>query len=81
MLVNENKDTRVVFVLATVNEMPRVWKKSVFEGVNLPDEVKYKSTKLQEDEGLMDLQHMCGWCPTVGYGALLAEKLRELRKL
>ena len=80
-MVNENKDTRVVFVLATVNEMPRVWKKSVFEGVNLPDEVKYKSTKLQEDEGLMDLQHMCGWCPTVGYGALLAEKLRELRKL
>ena len=75
-MVNENKDTRVVFVLATVNEMPRVWKKSVFEGVNLPDE-KYNDIELQEDEGLMDLQHMCGWCPTVGYGALLAEKLRE----
>ena len=79
-MVKKNKDTRVVFVLATVNEMPQMWEDSVFEGVNLPDEVvprKYNDIKLHEDEGLMDLQHMCGWCPTVGYGALLAEKLRE----
>ena len=68
----------MVFVLATVNELPQVRKKSVFTGVNLPVEAKYKNTKLLEDEGSMDLQHMCGWCPTVGYGALLVQKLREV---
>ena len=76
-IVDQNKDTRVVFVLATVNELPQTCEESVLQRLNLPDEVKYTSTKLQEDEGLMDLQHMCDWCPTVGYGALLAEKLRE----
>ena len=76
-IVDQSKDTRVVFVLATVNEVPQTCEESVLQRLNLPDEVKYTSTKLQEDEGLMDLQHMCDWCPTVGYGALLAEKLRE----
>ena len=76
---NKDSDTRVVFVLATVNNVTLAGEevKSVFNGVNLPDEKKYKRTKLLEDEGLMDLQHMCGWCPTVGYGALLAEKLKQ----
>eukprot|EP01061_Rhynchopus_euleeides_P011092 TRINITY_DN2066_c0_g1_i8.p4 TRINITY_DN2066_c0_g1~~TRINITY_DN2066_c0_g1_i8.p4 ORF type:complete len:158 (+),score=56.13 TRINITY_DN2066_c0_g1_i8:574-1047(+) len=75
---NKDSDTRVVFVLATVNDITQARvKASVFKKVNLPDNAKYKSTALLEDEGLMDLQHMCGWCPTVGYGALLAEKLRE----
>ena len=68
----------MVFVLATVNDvMLADVDPNVFNGVNLPDDAKYRSTALLEDEGLMDLQHMCGWCPTVGYGALLAEKVRE----
>ena len=76
---NKDSDTRVVFVLATVNDITQAGvKASVFNEVNLPDEVKYKSTALLGDEGLMDLQHMCGWCPTVGYGALLAEKLQAM---
>ena len=76
---NKDSDTRVVFVLATVNNVTLAGVKArVFKGVNLPDEKKYKSTALLGDEGLMDLQHMCGWCPTVGYGALLAEKLEQV---
>ena len=76
---DKDSDTRVVFVLATVNDiMLADVDPNVFNGVNLPDDAKYRSTALLEDEGLMDLQHMCGWCPTVGYGALLAEKVREM---
>lgn len=43
------------------------------------DDERGKSTALLGDEGLIDLEHMCGWCPTAGYGALLAEKVRGLR--
>ena len=74
---NKDSDTRVVFVLATVNDIMKAGvEASALNEVNLP--AKYKKTALQGDEGLMDLQHMCGWCPTVGYGALLAEKLQHL---
>ena len=75
---NKDSDTRVVFVLATANDiMQASVKASVFNEVNLPGEGDYKSPTLLRDEGLMDLQHMCDWCPTVGHGALLAEKLQQ----
>ena len=67
---SKDSDTRLVFVLATVKDVSLAGvDANVFNGVNLPDGAKCRSTVLLEDEGLMDLQHMCDWCPTVGYGA------------
>ena len=49
---NKDSDTRVVFVLATVNDTTQAGvKASVFNKVNLPDEVKYKSTALLGTKG------------------------------